>query len=368
MPRLAYVCIVVMLAGCTVLFGDDSGGSSSSSLPANADLESAQSSAIADIHRVLDDFEQEGLNGVAYVTIQDSVVMHRALGFRNLETQDPMQVTTGFDIGSITKAMTAATVFKLEEQGKLQLSDSVSQFFPDAPNPLRDVTISQLIAHTAGLPEYLGDDYELVNKEQALERLFEVELEFAPGTQEAYSNAGYTLLALIIEEVSDQAFEQALRETVLLPVTPQIGYRLANWDGSSLAVGYVESEAQGTPLDTPWFADGPSWTLRGNGGLLSTTGAVALWFEAVFEGRVLGAVALSKFQEQFSGSGPYGIRIGEAGGDDLTGFNAQHEAWPEVGVSWTMITSRSSYPAEEIWESVEESVYQLVEIASRAEP
>lgn len=46
----------------------------------------------------------------------------------------------------------------------------------------------------------------------------------------------------------------------------------------------------------------------------------------------------------------------------------QHEAWPDAGVSWTLIISRLDYPAEEIWEDVEESVYKLVDIALQAEP
>ncbi|MEM9486718.1 MAG: serine hydrolase domain-containing protein [Cyanobacteria bacterium P01_F01_bin.116] len=314
----------------------DSVRSPLSSLPADTDIDSIRSIAIANIRQTLDSLETEGLYGVAYLTYRDTVVIHEALGFRDRETRDLMQVITGFDIGSITKAMTAATVLKLEEQEQLRLSDTVSQFFPNAPSPLLDVTIAQLMDHTAGLPEYIGDDYELVSKQQVLKRIFEADLLFEPGTNEAYSNTGYTLLAIIIEEVSDQSFEQVLHESVLLPTVPQMGYQLADWESSTLAVGYVQGEAQGTPLDKPWLEDGPSWVLRGNGGLLSTTEDVAQWFEAMFEGCILGADALSKFQERFAGSGPYGIRIGEAGGDDLTGFNVQHEAWPDVGVSWTL--------------------------------
>ncbi|MEO1520519.1 MAG: serine hydrolase domain-containing protein [Cyanobacteria bacterium J06633_2] len=368
MARLGFICVAFAIAGCASLAEGDLVSSSPPTLYNEADLDRARSEAIADIRQTLDRFEMNGLYGVVYLTYQDSVIIHEALGFRDREAQAPMEVTTGFDIGSITKVMTAATVLKLEEQGKLQLSDSVSQFFPDASGPLRDVVIAQLMDHTAGLPEYLGDDHELLTKQQALAHLFEAELLFEPGTDEAYSNAGYTLLAIIIEEVSEQPFEQTMRETVLLPALPHIGYRLAGWRNSAIAMGYVNGEAKGTPLDQPWLEDGPSWTLRGNGGLLSTTADVAHWFDAVFTGRILGPDALRKFQERFAGSDSYGVRVGEAGGDDLTGFNAQHEAWPEVGVSWTMFTSRSTYPAEETWEDVEDAIYKLVEIASRTEP
>ncbi|MBE9098937.1 serine hydrolase domain-containing protein [Vacuolonema iberomarrocanum] len=368
MPQFTDSLFTFFLAGCVLIAGCDSEANRSSSLPANADLDDVRAVAIADIHQTLDQLETDGLYGVARLTYGDTVIIHQALGFRDREARAPMEVTTGFDIGSITKVMTAATVLKLEEQGQLWLSDPISRFFPDAPYPLREATVAQLIEHRAGLPEYLGDDYERVTKEQALDRLFEVDLQFEPGSDEAYSNAGYTLLAAIVEEVSGQPFEQTLREAVLLPATPRIGYRLAEWESGDLAVGYVQNQNQGTPLDKPWLDDGPSWTLRGNGGLLATTEDVAHWFDAMFEGQILDPDALNKFKALFTASGPYGIRVGEAGGDDATGFNAQHEAWPEVGITWTFITSRASYPAEENWPDVQDSITRLLEVASRTSP
>lgn len=368
MHRFTNASVASVLVGCVFITGCDLVETRPSPLPADADLDSVRAAAIADIHDTLDQLETRGLYGVARLAQGDTVIIYEALGFRDREARDPMAITTGFDIGSITKAMTAATVLKLEEQGQLQLSDPVSRFFPNAPHPLRTATVAQLIEHRAGLPEYLGDDNELVTKEQALDRLFEMELQFEPGSDEAYSNAGYTLLAAIIEEVSGQPFEQTLREAVLLPTTPQIGYRLADWNSDELAVGYVQNQNRGTPLDQPWLDDGPSWTLRGNGGLLATAEDVAHWFDAMFEGQILGSDALVQFKELFTASGPYGLRVGEAGGDDATGFNAQHEAWPEVGITWTFVTSRSDHPAEDTWPDFRDSVTRLVEVASRTSP
>ncbi|MGD1896897.1 MAG: serine hydrolase domain-containing protein [Phormidesmis sp.] len=321
-----------------------------------------QEAAIADIRSTLEQLESEGLYGVVQLKDGESVLIHEGLGLRDRESSDPIETTTGFDIGSLTKAMTAATGLKLEEQGALRLSDPVRLFFPEAPSPLREATVQQLIEHRAGLPEYLGEDTELLTKEQALERLFAAELDLAPGSDEAYSNAGYSLLAAIVEATANQPFEQAMHEAIFLPAgIDSIGYRLAGWEKERLAVGYVEGERTGTPLDQPWLDDGPSWTLRGNGGLIATAEDTADWFDAMFAGRILGPAALAQFKAWFASSGPYGVRVGEAGGDDLTGFNAQYEAWPDVGISWTMFTSRSDYLAEDVWEAVEDPVEQLLE-------
>lgn len=324
--------------------------------------------AVADIRSTLEQLEARGLYGVVRLEDKDGLIIDEGFGLRDRESNSSMQVTTGFDIGSLTKAMTAATVLKLEEQGILRLSDSVGRFFPEAPSSLSDVTIQQLIEHRSGLPEYFGDDNELLTKEQALERLFTSNLQFTPGSEEAYSNAGYSLLTMIVETTTGQPFEQTMRETIFLPADiSKIGYTLAGWETENLAVGYVEGEARGTPLDKPWLSDGPSWTLRGNGGLIATAEDTANWFDAIFEGRVLGPAALAQFKEWFASSSSYGVRVGEAGGDDLTGFNAQYEAWPDMGLSWTMFTSRSSYLAEDIWEKVESPVEELLETNSGSE-
>lgn len=360
---LCFIGIGTTLNGC-------SAGLDTESLSAeNRSEGNSEEVALANIRTILEQLESEGMHGVVQLKYGDDVLVYEGLGLRDRESNDPMQATTGFDIGSLTKAMTAATVLKLEEQGMLSLSDSISRFFPEAPSPLSDVTIQQLLEHRSGLPEYLGDDNELLTKEQALERLFTSDLQFASGSEEAYSNAGYSLLAIIVETASGQPFEQTMREEIFLPVNlSKIGYTLAGWDKGNLAVGYVDGEAKGTPLDKPWLSDGPSWTLRGNGGLIANAEDTANWFEAVFSGQVLNPASLEKFKEWFTGSGPYGVRVGEAGGDDLTGFNAQYEAWPDVDVSWTMFTSGSSYLAEDIWEQVEGSVEQLLEETSTAEP
>ena len=186
---------------------------------------SGEETALTDIRSTLNQLESEGLHGVVRLKNGDNIVIYEGFGLRDRENSDPLQTATGFDIGSLTKAMTAATVLRLEEQGMLSLSDSVSRFFPDAPSPLGNVTIQQLLEHRSGLPEYLGDDNELLTKEQALERLFTADLRFLPGSEEAYSYAGYSLLAIIVETASSQPFEQTMRETIFLPVDlSQIGY------------------------------------------------------------------------------------------------------------------------------------------------
>ncbi|MBP2831534.1 serine hydrolase [Aquimarina sp. U1-2] len=358
--------VIAILVCSSTLSGCQNDDDSYQPLTADADLQTAKDEAIRNIVSKLNNKVEAGLYGVAKLTFRDTIILHLAYGMRNRAANESMQTTTGFDIGSLTKAITAATILKLEEQGELNLSDTVGQYVSGISSNLSTATIEHLLDHRSGLPEYLGDDYELLTKQGAISRLNSYTLSFQPGSQEAYSNPGYSLLGIIVEEATGQSFEQVMRTLVLEPAgTTSIGYRLPNWQLDDLAVGYVNNTAVGTPLDLDWLQDGPSWTLRGNGGLLSTTEDIEKWFNAVFKGDVLGNAALEKFSERFAGEGPYGLRSGEAGGDDATGFNAQHENWSDIGVSFTLFTSRSSFPAEEVWDAIANDVTRLAEIAFR---
>ena len=100
---------------------------------------------------------------------------------------------------------------------------------------------------------------------------------------------------MVVEEASGKPYERAVREAVLEPAgTTGIGYVLPGWAEQDLAVGY-EQRRWGTPLDKPWLDDGPSWTLRGNGGMLATAEQLADWFDAVYAGDVIGPESLDKW-------------------------------------------------------------------------
>jgi CubicO group peptidase (beta-lactamase class C family) len=342
-----------------------------------ADLDVARVDAMAGIRQEMEGFEEDGMNGVLLVRYKDEVLLHEAYGWRDRAAREPMTLDTGFDIGSITKPITDATVLKLEEQGRLSTRDTLGEFFPSVPADKRGITVRQLMKHSAGLPEYLGGDYELVGRDRALERILGEPLRFPPGSDEAYSNAGYSLLAMVVEEASGKTYEQAVRDAALEPAgTTGIGYVLPGWKQRDLAVGYgtffqastQERGRWGTPLDKPWLDEGPSWTLRGNGGMLATAEQLADWFYAVYAGEILGPEALDKFYE-LNGGGNWltgGMRVGQAGGNGV--FNAQQESWVDRAVHFTLLTSTSSpNNAESVWEEIGDEASTLAQVAARSE-
>ena len=318
------------------------------------------------IRRRLDEAESNGLNGTILIRNQNRVLLHRAYGFADREAQRPMSVSTGFDIGSLVKPITAATVLKLEELGKLSTSDTLGRFFPSAPLDKRGITIMQVLMHTAGMRDVFGSDYQVVSREWLLDKALNASLIGAPGERERYSNSGYSLLAMIIEDVTGRPYEEFVREQVLEPAgVRRIGYVLAGWKNEELAVGYRRGGARwGTPLDHPWADDGPSWNLRGNGGMLSTAEEMARWYEALFDGKIIGPAALEKYYGFDAGRSRSvgGKALAHAGGNGI--FNTFQVSFIDRDFHLTFFTSTAGLGAEEVWRQFRDKIISL----ARGEP
>lgn len=196
---------------------------------------------------------------------------------------------TVYDIGSVTKQFTGAAVVKLQMQGRLKVSDPIGRFLGEVPADKRQITVRHLLTHTAGLVEGLGDDYEPVSRAALVAGAMASDLRSRPGARHHYSNLGYSLLAVIIEEVSGLGYEEYLAQELFAPAgMTDTGYVLPEWEPHRVAVEYDAGDrAHGRPYDHPWAEDGPHWNLRGNGGLLSTAHDMGRWLVALEGDRVL---------------------------------------------------------------------------------
>ena len=196
---------------------------------------------------------------------------------------------TVYDIGSVSKQFTAAAVIKLQMQGRLRVTDSLDRFFDGVPVDKRGINVRQLLTHTAGLADALGDDYDPLTRRAMITEALASELSSRPGARYRYSNLGYSLLAAIIEKVSGLGYEDYLAQELFTPAgMTQTGYVLPDWDPRDVAAEYdAKDRPQGRPYDHPWAANGPYWNLRGNGGLLSTAHDMGRWLLALEGERVL---------------------------------------------------------------------------------
>ncbi len=161
-------------------------------------------------------------SGSVLVARQGHVLFQKSYGMANYEWEIPNSESTKFHIASVTKTFTAAAILRLEQQGKLKLSDPLSRYVPDFLNGDR-ITIEQLLTHTSGLPdfyslaEYPVRKYQRVPLPDLIAWVKTKPLDFLPGSKSSYSNTGYAFLAYIIEQVSGKTYEQFLAEEILNP-------------------------------------------------------------------------------------------------------------------------------------------------------
>jgi len=235
----------------------------------------------------------KGSSGTLVAARDGELLDCRGWGLADREAEVAADCDTVYDVMSMTKQFTAAAILKLQMQGRLRVTDPIGRYIADVPPDKRGITVQHLLTHTAGLVDSLGDDYAPLSRSQLVATALASELRTAPGVRHHYSNVGYSLLAVIIEEASGTGYEEYLAEELFAPAgMTSTGYVLPDWDSADVAVEYdARDRPQGRPFEHPWADDGPYWNLRGNGGLLSTAQDMYRWYLALEGEQVLDAEA-----------------------------------------------------------------------------
>ena len=197
-----------------------------------------------------------------------------------------------YEVGSISKQMTAVGLLKLWEQGKVDLDASVATYLDSLPEAWRAVTLRQLLTHTSGVPDYEeAATYAIYETTPTVAEVFATvsgrPLDFEPGTRWSYSNTGYFLLSLVVQRVSGEPFGRFLRRHVFDPngmrQTFMGGYEAP--DPVPLAQGCRPGEGEGTArIPVRPITEASTF---GAGGIRSTLEDWAHWDDALSDGRLL---------------------------------------------------------------------------------
>jgi CubicO group peptidase (beta-lactamase class C family) len=216
------------------------------------------------IQKIADYLDQEGENGFSgtvLVKIPGQPLFTASYGFSNQEKGIKNSAETVFDIGSLTKQFTAAAILKLEMDGKLSVHDKISRYIPDIQSDKSNITIHHLLTHTSGLPYQIGTDHEVISRSELINRISESTLANQPGESHQFSNAGYNLLGVIIEEASGMSYEKYLEKNLLKPAGLRLtGYRIPDWSQANMANGYRHCRNWGKPIESGWIEEGPPGT------------------------------------------------------------------------------------------------------------
>jgi len=241
--------------------------------------------------------------GEALALLAPGLHVMLATGAGDTATGAPLQADTPFRVASMTKTFVAAAVLRLVEQGQVKLDAPITKYVSrESLDVLRAdgyavgrITVRQLLQHTSGLYDYATDDaYDDANVADPAHRWTRDEqLRFAtehgdplaePGEQFSYGDTNYILLGELLERVTGKTLPAAVRTLLRFD---RLGLDHTYWE-------ILEPTPPGTPeLAHQYFGpafdnavlDG-SFDLYGGGGLVSTVGELARFYDALFHGKV----------------------------------------------------------------------------------
>ncbi|HEY8946633.1 MAG TPA: serine hydrolase domain-containing protein [Polyangiaceae bacterium] len=280
----------------------------------------------AELERLLRDRVRLGFEGALVAEYQGTPRLSAGFGAIAPGSKRAPDPHTAFDCGSIMKPVTAAAVFLLEQDGLLSRDQTLGELFDTVPNEWSAVTIQQVLTHTAGFHDFhdTEGDFEPMDRSTALQRIFEQQPLSRPGEEWAYSNSGYTLLAILIEDLTGEDYRDIVRTRVFEPLGMQRSgfYSDGLWEDGNVAVGQGDHLHEG---NDPARWPEPTWALRGNGGLVSTASdllALVKGFQGdvLFEPETRQAFHRDYFARTPGALGDYAV-LGAAGANDY-GFRA----------------------------------------------
>ena len=164
---------------------------------------------------------KQHIPGVALLVSRDGqVICAQGYGMANVELQVPVKPETIFQSGSVGKQFTATAVMMLVEKGKMGLEDPLTKYFPNAPATWKQVTIRELLSHTAGFTDYPKDfDMRKDWTEAELIKVVEgIPLAYPPGTSWSYSNLGFLTLGIVLHKVTGEFYGDFLQERIFRPL------------------------------------------------------------------------------------------------------------------------------------------------------
>jgi CubicO group peptidase (beta-lactamase class C family) len=251
---LLIIVVLVGVAGLTVV-------------PAAQDG-SARNSDAETIRRMLTRLHDNGEFTGTVLVARAGVPVYRETIARTAD--EARELAAPSNIASVAKAFTAMAVMMLAEQGKVKYDDPIDKHLPDLAGAAPGITIRHLLTHTSGIPDVgdLGIDRPNLLERDVIDAIRINHTRFArAGLRYRYSNAGYVLLAMVVERVSGQAFDAFLRAKIFDPLAMN-------------QTGPVALRSKGAT--------------KGDGGIASTVDDLLKWDQALTAGTLVDAKTLAE--------------------------------------------------------------------------
>jgi CubicO group peptidase (beta-lactamase class C family) len=245
--------------------------------------------------------ELDIFSGAVLIAEDEKPFYEKAFGLADRENNIKNTLNKKFDIGSMNKTFTKVVIYQLVEEGKLKLDDKLGNYLEGFPKePSEKITIQNLLNHTSGYGDYHSPEYFALPKEKKtinglLQIIKNLPLNFEPGTDQDYSNAGYILLGGIIEKVTGKSYYENVRERITQPLGLNETYIENKDQVPERAIGYFknakgEIEDNGNEFNVP----------NPDGGFHSTVSDILKFYREYFYGDKLLSAKTKSGMEEFS--------------------------------------------------------------------
>lgn len=323
-------------------------------------------------------------NGTYLIAREGKPIFAEALGESGDEARTPLTIDSAFDIGSISKQFTAMAVLRQVAAGKVSLEGKVADYVPGFP--YADVNVAQLLSHTSGIADAMpyyssllkqGNVKLPVTGTDIVSVLADNHMPAAasPGTSYAYSNTGYMVLAVLVERVTGQSFEEYLEQSFFKPLGMKNTRLLI--PGAEGAIRHRAFGFTVTPMGERRVIDQiPGFYMRGAGGIYSTAPDLQQWMNALQADRVvprrLRVLATTPVRLSDGSSVPYGfgfsLKLDVLGGRRVShgghwrAFKSDLSWYPDTGITVIQLTNNNED------DSVDGNVAALAMIATGGTP
>lgn len=237
---------------------------------------------------------EKKFNGSVLMAKKGDIWISKGYGMANFEKDIPNTPNTIYRIASVSKQFTALSILKLQEQGLVNVNDTLDKYILDYPQG-DIITLHHLLSHTSGIPEYLQIDnvFSVFQKYNSpldiIDTFKQKPLDFTPGTQFSYSNSNYILLGYIIEIVTKGSYADYINNNIFKPLhMKNSGYDKNEYNEDTHAKGYegtiqrYSDPSYQIDMSVPFSA----------GALYSTVEDLFLWDQALYTDKLISKESL----------------------------------------------------------------------------
>ena len=220
---------------------------------------------------IIDVLHKSKVPGASVVIVDQDSTKYLNYGYVDESMQEAITEDTLFELGSLSKSYTALGILWLEKEGLLSLEDSVRDYLPwltvqykdktgeYSDDEIIDLKLYHFLYHTSGIPYHTigyipaGNSPDMLEK--TISNLKGITLDFYPGTKYKYTTINYDVLALVIETITGQAFEDFMQETILAPLKLDDTYMNRNDPNvlQRIATGYKINFFSSKPYNAPFY-------------------------------------------------------------------------------------------------------------------